>query len=516
MSGSNFLIKNAVLDIRPGLMSALYFLLFDMVLITIIDLIMSRAMFDHYYKRAIRGQPIKLKSVDIPGVTTFLIGNFFSTANLTATITKIIVLAAIFTVDVELDSFIKPKQIQRSAYLKLNASDEYWENQDFDLVYLHRDPQYCREYNSSANTITYYSVALDLEGNETSEAILSPEPSPSVERECFVNQSTTQCLMPGQVAEEDVLLNARVIGCSEIESDDCVNRGYVSMTLQKLKLNKTYRKKAKVVFIRPHVHRQRLLRWLNFTHLEDLSIYVDMTFPHPWSEYKNATVVCANLVVGLNQERSKSQYQCLLLANYVYQGRRGTIFEHWKLSQSPWAFFFDQNDPGGEKKLKMIRVHPGAVFEGNVEMGDFQKMSLLYQLQTRKSQSDWFALSNMIVEIAAAYTRKDLNIAVLDTGHQQSVVPIYAIIIIAAIFFATAISFIVVSFKLGMFCSPTLANISDLEVIAVEQTKAISRIKSSDDNADVAGLRSERGKHSVYICRSDFWDSSVKSVRIPI
>lgn len=453
MSSSSKFDSETSFNIRPGLVSAFYFVLFDLILISIIDTIMSRAMSYHYNKTAFEGRPLRLRSADLPGVTTFLIGDYLSKANVAAVSIKLMLLAAIFTVDLKINAAegYREDQLKLSASFKFNASDALWGSQirkQESVAW--RELYYCQIMEKDA--ITYYSISFNLTDNDAFEKKLSQKAS--VGDTYHIDYRTAQCLKPGNVAPNDVDINARVLGCSNEESSGC---SHLERTLV------TWRTPKGPLwgFIEVSIGLEKARYWASWCKLKDLQA--------PWSVYQDPTLFCIQGKFGINSRaREIVRYSCLLVAEYSIDNKHnGTLVEHWTAER------FDQSHNGtnflDDNFIQLKRDYPGPVFEGKHDIGSFQKVLLLHRLWNTHNRNNWATLSGIQTSSAAAYTPKDKKITKLSKTLQQTTIPVHALVLFALIIVVSIIASAVICFKFGFNYQPELININRLALLAKER-----------------------------------------------
>lgn len=472
MSEARWMETNVILDIRPGITSALYFIFFDMILITVVDMVMTRVMSYHYYNTVYNGQQLTLKSANIPGVTTFLIGDFHSPANIIALLIKVTFLVAIFIVDLKINSCeaYDKEVIYRTAYMNINASYVAWEparNPRVSVTW--PDSQNCRMINYDNGTIIYYALALNLDDNVTLEGE-KYEPSDSIRRDFYpIDSESVQCLAPGKVAEENVLPIARVLGCSKVDSSGCTNLELV--TYQVRVGNEAIKNKVSVTFESTH---------FDFA----LDETQDLRLEGAWEAYRNPKLSCISVGFRSKSQQPNFRYNCLLVAEYVNKNNiSGTLVEHWTINRQNMRH--NRSYILRDNLIELLRYYPGPVFEGHLDIGQVQTAYLLLLLGYAGRQSNWASVSSILVKNAASYTRMDKEITVSHETFQQTEIPAYAVLIIIIIIAAVLVSLTVVSIKFGISYRPALNNINDLALMAKERhLSSIDCFKQNENSAN--------------------------------
>lgn len=483
MSGSTKFDSEFVVDIRPGLVSAFYFIFFDLVLISIVDTIMSRVMSYYYYNTAFEGRQLQLRSADIPGVTTFLIGDYRSRANVAALSIKLMFLAAIFTIDLKINAAEgrREDRLKLSAYFKFNVSDAFWEprNETRKSSVAWRESHHCRTMGK--DDITYYSIAFNLLDNNASKGNEVSRKSFHKDVE-FIDYNSIQCLKTGEVAPNDVDVNARVLGCSKVKSSGC---SYLESTT---------------------IHNHRTPNIPNHVNLytnvffrEDPATYKVFEFEMPnlqesWSAYQNPFLTCivAKFGPNLTHESEPERYNCLLIADYSIDNKRnGTLVEHWTLELTEKSH--NKRQILKDNLIHLNRYYPGPVFEGKLDIGLQQRVLLLHRLWHMHSRSNWATLSGYLVSSAAAFTPKDMEITKLSKTMEQTIIPAYVLFLIVLVTVVTILGSVVVCFKFGFNYRPELNNIDRLALLAKERySSSIDFIR--EDSSSVALSEAELGK----------------------
>lgn len=444
--------QEIVLNIRPGLISALYFLLFDLVLISIIDTVMSRVMASYYYNTVFNGRQLAMKNADIPGVTTFLIGNVFSWVNIVALALKISVLVAVFIIDLEIGAMeaVEKKRIDRSMYFRFNASDSYWNNLRPSIYSNSRESYDCRVIETN-DAIMYYSNVFDLAGNiSVNDKLLHSNMHNNSAYE--IDYKSVQCLAPGKVVPRNVIPTMRVLGCSKVNSKNCQFYNLVT------------------AYARTGRTGDELFGTLDSagTNITQKMIYtLDVQLEGEWVAYKNTELACVYRIAGSVRGKMKKQYRCLLFAEYSpFDDRAGTLVEYWKIKT---AEVHNHTDILRNNRLRIERAYPGPVFEGNISIGLYQKAYLCFLIWGRENRYNWATLSGILVGNAAVPAQKKLSITALGKVHQQTVIRMYAAYIIFFLIIITVVSSAIVCFKLGLRYQPDLSNINRLALYAQDR-----------------------------------------------
>ena len=92
------------LHFQEGYVSAFYVIFLDLILFTNLDAALARLLSSLYYKQIFKGKPLLLRSCDIPGISTFFLGNRLSPNNLSILALKLAFISCALILDLNINS----------------------------------------------------------------------------------------------------------------------------------------------------------------------------------------------------------------------------------------------------------------------------------------------------------------------------------------------------------------------------------------------------------------------------
>lgn len=423
-------------NVQPGIVSAVYFITFDIFLLALLDIVLARIVNSIYYRQVNVGQAIPIQSVDIPGVTTFLIGRIFSFPNLIALGVKLGFLACILLIDLKIDSEVREatETVNTTGTFNFDPSDE-----EFNAARSHSvertwaRQRNCRITDATTSSIKFYALSFDLKN----KSVVSEITSDPILKYSLIERSTILCLSPNIVRNPVSLVN--VIGCSQqLGPTICFNRTRL-------------RRKGTLDFGDvDSVFGASQLSAAEFDIIKKDQAFISSI----WPEYTNATLLCSTTFIGVAQTlptnssagRPKRFTSCLINDNKP----NITILEHWDYNATSNTF---------------TRFYPGPVFDRNINLG--QTQSLVF-LENMASYNNWETIASTIVADSTVFklTRRTITLIRPTT---QTVVPAYAIGIGIGMVLIAFTSRIVVAFTIGKDERPQLNSINGLSSIAREE-----------------------------------------------
>lgn len=457
------------LPLSPGYISAIYFIVFDIIVISMVDVVIARILSRYYYRSIYHGRVITLRGADIPGMTTYLLDAFWSWPNIIARAIKIAIIICIFVIDWEINSaFSRPSsEIFRTARYQFNASQEAWrdafENRSFQTVaYTWQAVRNCHLRSEDSDEIWYYSVAFDLEYNITIEpdgTINAPPWAKHIDKP-EVLDNTTQCLSPDFVADDFVVMTMQVIGCSELKrSSHCgfqaPAEGRISNTVR---------------FDMGGFYLQGLGYHGKFYSETNPSLKGD------WSQYEQPELFCIRLPLGLSGQ-SKDYSPCLLIS---IDGNNNTLVEHWLYNSSSNGF---------------RRTYAGPVFDGVLSIGNAKRIDVLVDaLPFLKTGVRWDSLSSILVADSMIYKRDGKTITAFGKERIVTTLPGYTLILLIILVSITVFSRIIICYFVGYDSRPHLNTTDGLSSIAKGESRPTGRSLTIGP-IPVVGLQSaQKGK----------------------
>lgn len=424
-------------DVQPGVVSAVYFILFDLFLLALLDIVLARYVNSRYYRQVNEGRAIPIKSVDIPGVTTFLVGRIFSLPNLLALAVKLGFLACILIIDLAIDAeVIRPKTLQRrSATFDFDPAPAQWTDDTYRIVERAWEiSRRCRRTNTTTGEIDFYALSFDLKGNQLLPSEVVNE-EPLLEEYIPFVPGSIICSKPGAV-ETPVPL-ASVVGCSQVlypttcqnfTNDKRVFEWDIPPTNQS---NASQGKNYKLGFVimPPEVSSQI------------------------WPEYPNASVHCLLMRVGDRVLTAVRRVMCMI--NVIINSN--TLLERWEFDEVSFTF---------------NRRYPGANFKGEYDIALDRVLILLEDLS---GNTNWESLSGSFIADTLVYRQVNQSISVFEEARTVTTVPGYAIGIAVGMVIVAVFSRVVVAFTIGKDLRPQLNSIDGLSSIAREEHQPTGR-----------------------------------------
>lgn len=435
--------------VQPGVVSAAYFVLFDLVLLAFVDIVLARIVCYLYYRRINKGASLEVRSVDIPGLTTFLIGRRFAFPNVLALFTKIIILACILLVDLNIDSnVVTPKMsLKRNSTYIFDPSDEQWEREpSLNVTRRWELVRRCHEIDRILGNITYYSLAFDL-----SENTVTYDGGKTVYNQ--PNDSTIVCLKEGNVESADARVATTIAGCSQhFGKTLCTNAS---------KIYKNYDLDSALNQVEPYI--------LGFGTPGSIESYVFWNLDASltggiFSEYTQPNLTCARLRMGAPAlTMLKDFYGCT-----VVEYKDGlTLVDKWRYDDS--------------RKL-MWRDYPGPLFEGNIKFGLHAALEVLrgfYRVE------NWETISGIIVADSSFYQQNSTTFTQFENSYIVTKVSPYAIALVVFLVLLAIVSRIVVAFTIGKDSRPQINSIDGLSSVAREESEPTGHSYVAGRNADI-------------------------------
>lgn len=433
-----------------GIVSAFYFIIFDLVLLTIVDLVLSRIANSLYYRRINNGYPLIIRSADVPGITTFLVGRYFSLPNIIGIAIKVFFLLCIVMIERGIDAE-RSRSFQThslSATFNFNPSEKEWGNQYHRIVTRRWERiRLCRESdknNSNSDSFTFYHIAFNLR----SEQQLEDERRETNSKGYIdINDRSIRCLSPSRVVEKDVRPLQQIVGCSQLfPTQDCRNESIIRLPVNQslpYALVQTRDKPPDLVSIPVGT---------GFVSLSVVTHYLTELLPlfpqfANTTLYRNPELTCARTRMGPSLSNSKMYRTCLLIVQY--QGNN-TLVERWSHDL---------------KTDSLIRHFPGPIFKGNIEFAIRQRANHLVNLVFG---FNWESFAGTLVADAVVYRKVDWTFETFE-NRMVTTVPVYAMVLGISLLFIAIVARVVVIFTIGRDLRPQLNQIDGLSSVAREE-----------------------------------------------
>lgn len=153
----------------PGAVSAVYFFVLEFFALGAIDLILIHVVSRQWHRDIKRGIALEVKSAEIPGVATSLVGRTLAPPNLFAYFVKFVALGVILLADLNINS-----EVRDGDPLTLTGTFDFdtsvWGNgEERAATRPVTDIRFCRMVDSVAEDITYYRIRFNFTNNEVFE-----------------------------------------------------------------------------------------------------------------------------------------------------------------------------------------------------------------------------------------------------------------------------------------------------------------------------------------------------------
>lgn len=375
-------------NVQPGIITAIFFIIFDVITLSLVDMTLSRLACEMYYRRVMRGETMVLKSADIPGVTSYLVGRRLDITNISILLVKLIFLAVVFQVNLDIESI--PQQVSTTHSFGFNGSAARL-GDDTTLTRKFTEMRRCSRW--IGNNVTYYRLAFNLlDGAKVAE---NPEFFLKFSSHYHVNESTLHCVSPQYVSEKDAQTVAKVVGCSKFKARDCSDTSVANLSVNANAL------KPIMTYISSPPTRNPM-ESIKFRIFE----YADSDVRSIWTDYENPSLTCSDNNSTRANETSSSTirftYYCLLTA----QSSTHTLVERWVMT-------------GNNTDVQLMRMYPGPIFEGSFEIGRAERAGTLVHIIL---PVNWQGLSAIVVTHALVFEERQLTFSV-KTGDPLTVLP---------------------------------------------------------------------------------------------
>lgn len=484
-------MTEVLLNISPGTVSALYFVVLDLITLTILDFVLSRIVCAAYYRRIHAGQALRVRSVDVPGLgQSYLIAPFVSPANIIATSIKIAFLACIFVIDLSIDTrvAIQETKLYRTSTFVFNASDTFWDNRDptvrgLPVVRQFEQVRRCLKVSHSDNSVSFYHLAFDLVSGTQAKVTRSTShhkfyDQAKLYRSSFmylvpVNTTSIECLSPDFVTDSDVRVAAHVISCSQAPTPTSCRNGTFVRRHAQLRSLSGMRSTQTVQVFQPTGTPTSFAMSTFQTH------DVQMIFPeYNNSRTQNLQMTCARTHIGSSRSQQVfgiHRYNaCLLMAhlkgpvamsNYdaSSHSQSHTIIERWEYD---------------DISETLIREFPGPVFEGHLDVGLVQYTKWLSRVG---GVGNWINFASSIVADAMVYKSYNSTFTRRTKHGIVTVIPTISLIFILASFILVTFAYIVVMYSSRHDRRPQLNTIDGLSSIAREEHFGLGRSHEQGD-----------------------------------
>lgn len=370
------------LNIPSGYVLAIFFVVFDVLCLAVTDVLLTRFVCILYYRDINKGCPVLVRSLDIPGVVTYLVGKWFSFANLLTFFIKIVMLVFVFIINFKVEStdgfqyYIE----RRNCTYDFIPTKAEWDVQNRNRI-VERRGEFtrlsCREFQG--DSVTFYRSVFNLKDDTV---LINETDVPNVQSGQYgVNDNSFICLSPRYARNSSVDPILKVKGCSRMDSPSC------STSME---------------------YRRTIIANRNEDADGDFTIvagtgritYGSLLFNKSdiakgFSQYVNPSLHCLQQCYGVSGACCRNRQDtncrkiitpCLIVAEDNI--RNETLFERWMLV----------NESGST--IELVRTHPGPIVEGVFNFSRNRANAALLDVQT---STNWWELAGTILTDSFVY-----------------------------------------------------------------------------------------------------------------
>lgn len=398
---------------NSGIISATVFVVLDLIILTILDVALGRLVCAFYYRQIDRGEPVKVVSADIVGVTNFLVGNRFHFANALALLIKLAFFACILFIDLNISSTTRYKEESRnaSALYDFDPRDETWMDDQGRIMHRVVERRFeqtraCRDVHGER--VIFYPVVFDLHD----DVVLADETAhPNSTEMYYVDDSSIRCIKPANLRNaSDAHPIAEITGCS---------KKYGNGVCQSTSPH-TFSVNLPLLYVGPPgVTLQTSLSFPDrsqFFYWEYSGKVSAEIFPEYAKHDPKVSCLLTNFgVQDGGSLREKTFSACLVIASLD----GGTLIERWSLNRTV----------GATESGVFTRKFAGPIFKGDPEMGLTQKV---VSLRTFLTNENWLSFSANLVADAVVYRNVSTTFTLRESVGTVATVPVFALILSVA------------------------------------------------------------------------------------
>lgn len=429
------------LNLQPGIVTAMFFILFDLIMLSLFDVILAKTVCILYYYRINKGKALSVTSADIPGVTTCLVGSFLDPTNIIAILVKLGLLIIVFNVNI--DTRTSFSSMRLTSTFNFNSSEAAFPPDAFKVVERRKgDASACRQ-NTDAGVIFYrQGFNLSLSENQTSpETEIVPLSDEDIQL-YLIDGSTLTCMSPDFVPNFQPLLEVK--GCSAYARGDCsvesvrsfVTDGDVIGTTDSDSFDASNSPSDPQTFFPFKTFNQEQARdvW-GVVGGDDID-----------------SAVCVKIDAGLPLSRSS-----LTLCTVLSKIGNDTLLELWESTKIV-------DDVGFNMTQKM----PGPLLKGQYDIGRSLCLILLKQAYSIKDY-DWRSVAALLLVEGLLYSRYNLITVKSVSSRIVTEVPLISLGIAFGVFGLVVIFLIAVFLMTGHDKRPKINTIDGLSSILREE-----------------------------------------------
>lgn len=423
-------------------------IVFDLITLTVADLTLARLVCNAYYRRVFDGRPVRCRSCDIPGITTFLLDHFLLPPNLIALAIKLLLFAIIVIVDVNIETtrYVGSNHINRNSTYEFNASSALWSHiPESRFAALTLATRACFEWNKKRDTLTYYHIAFNT-GYRVDDTIPGV---PNVKEVLF---NSVQCLSPSNVIEDDVRPLLHVVNCSKLvpSTVNCSSEEVVRVRWTPTLLIQEWGE------LEIYMEYKFYNATFNVVGEDEVrSIFPVLTSSPSSVQYSNSSMTCIRVFQGIEYERT-DRISCLLV---VFRGNN-TVIDRWEYSV---------------KDKTLQSQSPGPEMGGRLDIGLEVIVTMLL-----KDGSNWNWVSGSGLLLSRAITHRFLRpdeqtITVRQEGKLETSLPTWVFALACAMVGTCLMSGMLVAWLNRKDGRPRINSIEGLSSIAREEKEPSGR-----------------------------------------
>lgn len=371
-------MESLELSIQPGIISALLFIFLDILTVGVLDIVLSRLVCLAYYRRINEGQPISVRSADVPGLSNYLLGRSLSIINLAALLAKLTLLAVVLASNISIQSRGTRTSIQnRDATFTFDPTDKYRNSSLYHKV--RRQPELSKACLSEKDgQLIYHPLRFILRGDVKLEG--SDITDDQSEQNMYnMDDSSVVCMSPAQVSDPQVLV--KVLNCTRASQQDCMRFLFSPVSKDGTFMQKNNRPEEKYEGLFTNM-------FVDFDQ-DDVKMV--------WSEYENPQLTCLTTEIGSDGNgKPLARSNCLLVS--VNESANETMVESWRLEETSTSTQFLLN-------------YPGILFEGVIKLG---RQAAANYLEVPFVLTDYRSLSGDLVAQGAQYQFEPQRIKALE------------------------------------------------------------------------------------------------------
>lgn len=364
--------------VSPGVLSALLFIIMDILIIGLLDVVLTRVVCIVYFRNVNNGQPILVKSADIPGLTHFLIGSPLSLVNMAAVLCKIALLVIIFIGNIDIsDDAKKPVNDFRDATFDIRPNDTVLADPSKDYAVRRRfdRSKFCINRYQGSAVLDYYPIRFNLSDGVVLQDDAEIDVNDANAKRYDIDDETVICMSPIQTKNEKTL--QRVLGCTHLDDlDDLDSSRCKSVVSQNISRPGSFN------WVNEPRTTGRLVSELYRYSDED----VNTIFEDP---YLSFTKRFTCLATKIDDGDSTVPYEhCLLVAfNETTTNDPQTIVERWVVEQF-------------EGQRRFVLPFRGIIFEGIFDLSENAAVNYLENLYI---ESDYESMSGDLIAVSSIY-----------------------------------------------------------------------------------------------------------------